>query len=33
MLTVDYERLGLESGMTVLDLGTGYGRHAGWRRV
>ncbi len=28
MLTVDYDRLGLESGMTVLDLGAGYGRHA-----
>ncbi len=28
MLTVDYERLGLEPGMTVLDLGAGFGRHA-----
>jgi SAM-dependent methyltransferase len=28
MLTVDYDRLGLEPGMTVLDLGAGFGRHA-----
>jgi SAM-dependent methyltransferase len=28
MLTVDYDRLGLEAGMTVLDLGAGFGRHA-----
>ena len=28
MLTVDYERLGLVPGMTVLDLGAGFGRHA-----
>jgi len=28
VLTVDYERLGLEPGMTVLDLGAGFGRHA-----
>ncbi len=28
MLTVDYERLGLEPGMRVLDLGAGFGRHA-----
>ncbi len=28
MLTVDYERLRLEPGMTVLDLGAGFGRHA-----
>ncbi len=28
MLTVDFERLGLEPGMTVLDLGCGAGRHA-----
>ena len=28
MLTVDYERLALDKGMTVLDLGTGFGRHA-----
>ena len=28
MLTVDYERLDLQPGMTVLDLGAGFGRHA-----
>jgi SAM-dependent methyltransferase len=28
MLTVDYDRLDLEPGMTVLDLGCGEGRHA-----
>ena len=28
MLTVDYERLGVEPGMRVLDLGAGFGRHA-----
>ena len=28
MLTVDYEVLGLRPGMTVLDLGAGFGRHA-----
>jgi len=28
MLTVDYERLDLEPGMRVLDLGAGFGRHA-----
>ncbi len=28
MLTVDYDRLALEPGMTVLDLGAGFGRHA-----
>lgn len=28
MLTVDYERLGLQPGMRVLDLGAGFGRHA-----
>ncbi len=28
MLTVDYERLELEPGMAVLDLGAGFGRHA-----
>lgn len=28
MLTVDYETLGLSSGMRVLDLGAGFGRHA-----
>lgn len=28
MLTVDYDRLYLEPGMTVLDLGAGFGRHA-----
>ncbi len=28
MLTVDYDRLGLIPGMTVLDLGAGFGRHA-----
>ena len=28
MLTVDYDRLGLQPGMTVLDLGAGFGRHA-----
>ncbi len=28
MLTVDYERLALEPGMRVLDLGAGFGRHA-----
>jgi SAM-dependent methyltransferase len=28
MLTVDYEQLGLEPGMLVLDLGAGFGRHA-----
>ena len=28
MLTVDYDRLGLRSGMRVLDLGAGFGRHA-----
>ncbi len=28
MLTVDYDRLELEPGMTVLDLGAGFGRHA-----
>lgn len=28
MLTVDYEMLGLEPGMRVLDLGAGFGRHA-----
>ena len=28
MLTVDYERLGVEAGMRVLDLGAGFGRHA-----
>lgn len=28
MLTVDYERLGLRPGMRVLDLGSGFGRHA-----
>ena len=28
MLTVDYDRLELKPGMTVLDLGSGFGRHA-----
>ena len=28
MLTVDYDRLYLVPGMTVLDLGAGFGRHA-----
>ncbi len=28
MLTVDYDRLALTPGMTVLDLGAGFGRHA-----
>ncbi|MEM7339551.1 MAG: class I SAM-dependent methyltransferase [Actinomycetota bacterium] len=28
MLTVDYDRLALRPGMTVLDLGAGFGRHA-----
>ena len=28
MLTVDYQRLALEPGMKVLDLGAGFGRHA-----
>lgn len=28
MLTVDYDRLALEPGMLVLDLGAGFGRHA-----
>lgn len=28
MLTVDYQRLALEPGMRVLDLGAGFGRHA-----
>ena len=28
MLTVDYDKLGLEPGMKVLDLGAGFGRHA-----
>ncbi len=28
MLTVDYDRLDLEPGMTMLDLGAGFGRHA-----
>lgn len=28
MLTVDYRRLELKPGMTVLDLGAGFGRHA-----
>jgi len=28
MLTVDYDRLALQPGMTVLDLGAGFGRHA-----
>lgn len=28
MLTVDYERLDLQPGMRVLDLGAGFGRHA-----
>lgn len=28
MLTVDYDRLDLERGMRVLDLGAGFGRHA-----
>ncbi len=28
MLTVDYEVFGLRPGMTVLDLGAGFGRHA-----
>ncbi|MBT8241687.1 MAG: class I SAM-dependent methyltransferase, partial [Acidimicrobiia bacterium] len=28
MLTVDYDRLALKPGMTVLDLGAGFGRHA-----
>ena len=28
MLTVDYDRLGVESGDTLLDLGCGFGRHA-----
>jgi SAM-dependent methyltransferase len=28
VLTVDYDRLGLDKGEVVLDLGTGFGRHA-----
>ena len=28
MLTVDYDRLGVQAGMTLLDLGCGEGRHA-----
>jgi SAM-dependent methyltransferase len=28
LLTVDYDRLGVEAGMTLLDLGCGEGRHA-----
>ncbi|MGE0731299.1 MAG: methyltransferase domain-containing protein [Acidimicrobiia bacterium] len=34
MLTVDYDRLGLEPGDRLLDLGAGFGRHAfeGFRR-